>query len=589
MSDYLVTLSLGPVQSLISAARRTRDLWCGSWLLSEASRAAARTLDEAHPGCLIFPALTGEHLAPQNGPAEGANVSNVLRAEIQQSDSAAIRALCDEAKSAAAVRLRELGEKARQKATVRDDVWRTQIDDILECYAAWVAVTDDNYRAASAKLGAILAARKATRNFRQCGPFSASGLPKSSLDGALETVLPDRLSDTARRRLGLSKNEQLDALGAMKRLAGEVEQFTPYSRIAADPWIEDLNETQRQRLCKAYEPLVPDRATRVRGNGGTYNALPFDAQMLYSSRLESERAETDGREDVAVAAFEKCVREVRRQGGIGEPVPYAAILKADGDRMGEFLSQATSASESRRMSKALHEFASQVRKVVQRHRGHAVYAGGDDVLALLPLAGALDCAKELAEEFARRMRHATGDLGGEADALPTLSVGLGIGHFMEPLGALRARAERAEKRAKGDDADCPRNALAIVLGVRSGDEHCWRVNWSDDAAREDLARAAEAFRDRALPSRIVYDLRGIDLRLAWLRQDSSSTAEGMRRAELRRLLDRARVPGANRGICDELQALLERRVDAEGLDKTAEMLIIARWLAARTAADVGER
>jgi CRISPR-associated protein Cmr2 len=30
MPDYLLTLSLGPVQSLIGAARRTRDLWCGS-------------------------------------------------------------------------------------------------------------------------------------------------------------------------------------------------------------------------------------------------------------------------------------------------------------------------------------------------------------------------------------------------------------------------------------------------------------------------------------------------------------------------------------------------------------------------------
>ena len=55
MERFLVTLSLGPVQSLIGAARRTRDLWCGSWLLSEAARAAARILHQRQPGCLIFP------------------------------------------------------------------------------------------------------------------------------------------------------------------------------------------------------------------------------------------------------------------------------------------------------------------------------------------------------------------------------------------------------------------------------------------------------------------------------------------------------------------------------------------------------
>ena len=37
MERFLIAMSLGPVQSMIGAARRTRDLWCGSWLLSEAA------------------------------------------------------------------------------------------------------------------------------------------------------------------------------------------------------------------------------------------------------------------------------------------------------------------------------------------------------------------------------------------------------------------------------------------------------------------------------------------------------------------------------------------------------------------------
>lgn len=44
MPRYLLALSIGPVQEFIAAARRSRDLWFGSYLLSEVSKAAALAL-----------------------------------------------------------------------------------------------------------------------------------------------------------------------------------------------------------------------------------------------------------------------------------------------------------------------------------------------------------------------------------------------------------------------------------------------------------------------------------------------------------------------------------------------------------------
>ena len=43
---HLLLVSLGPVQDFIAQARRSRDLWFGSHLLSELSRAAAKSLAE---------------------------------------------------------------------------------------------------------------------------------------------------------------------------------------------------------------------------------------------------------------------------------------------------------------------------------------------------------------------------------------------------------------------------------------------------------------------------------------------------------------------------------------------------------------
>src|SRR5579875_906188 len=57
--NYLLYVSIGPVQPFIASARRTRDLWFGSYLLSELSRTVAHTLMK-HGGQLIFPAPSTE-------------------------------------------------------------------------------------------------------------------------------------------------------------------------------------------------------------------------------------------------------------------------------------------------------------------------------------------------------------------------------------------------------------------------------------------------------------------------------------------------------------------------------------------------
>ncbi|HEU5014885.1 MAG TPA: type III-B CRISPR-associated protein Cas10/Cmr2, partial [Roseiflexaceae bacterium] len=56
MAEYLFLFTIGPVQDFIAAARRTRDLWAGSQLLSELSRTAAKTLRDDYDAQLIFPA-----------------------------------------------------------------------------------------------------------------------------------------------------------------------------------------------------------------------------------------------------------------------------------------------------------------------------------------------------------------------------------------------------------------------------------------------------------------------------------------------------------------------------------------------------
>lgn len=604
MAKYLVTLSIGPVQSLIGAARRTRDLWCGSWLLHEAAKAAAKVLDVAQPGCLIFPDPETDLTESGKPKDDDANIANILRAEIDLPDNDAVRSLIVAAKQAAKDRLAQLCDTAKDKLNglpFHDDLWQAQTDDILEAFGAWVKVSDGDtaYQEASTRLGSLLAARKATRDFLPAATTADGpgfGIPKSSLDGARESVInlshEDRKAGKykiALRKLGLSGMEELDALGIAKRMAGDVDQFTAYSRIAADAWVESLNDEQRQRVAAAYEPLVaPGLATHVKGNAGIYAKLPYDAQLVFGFRLDNALAakDLDDNDKEKLKALQAVLRSIDTQ-----PVPYAVILKADGDRMGELLSKATSADESRAISKALHGFAQSVRGIVRNHRGHAIYAGGDDVLAMLPLQNAVACANELADTFRQAMNGVAAQRGLPESERPTLSVGLGIGHLVEPLGRLRSRADEAESLAKGNGEERPRNALAIQLGIRSGAEMTWRCRWDDQESLCTMLDFIGAYRNEKseyypCPSRLGYDLRGIALRLDWAKEKDVALP-GIHAAELARTLDRARQRGGDGVLRRELKELVTRRAESVGLARLADELIIARWLAARTQADIG--
>src|SRR5437868_6062489 len=84
--EQLFLVTVGPVQDFINSARRSRDLWFGSWLLSELSAAAARCL-KAQPGAtLIFPhpaavPYDGEPLLDTGG-TEARNVANRIIAKL---------------------------------------------------------------------------------------------------------------------------------------------------------------------------------------------------------------------------------------------------------------------------------------------------------------------------------------------------------------------------------------------------------------------------------------------------------------------------------------------------------------------------
>ncbi len=510
MNAHLLAIALGPVQEFIAQARRTRDLWFGSHLLSELARAAAKELVKGGAQ-LIFPSLN--HGDPELLPCLGTlrpngepphNISNKLLAEVPAGvDPAQLARAVREAIAAFWRDQIAADVKTRCRGLLADGIdqtWQEQIDSFVEFTAAWAPL--DSYQAALNRVEAAIAARKNLREFSQW-VNQREGVPKSSLDGARESVLaePDKRDPDLVKRYRIAEGEQLDAVGLVKRAGGDPKQFVPVINVALSSWLATAAELIPDKLEAAKKASAQIGLGRVyRRDLPCAAVFPYDASIFLPSRWEPVFQEQGLAGDPHEWGRE-VVRPILQT--LGDPYPYVACLVADGDRMGKTLQALDSPDKHRRFSAAVAEFASKAREIVERkHSGVLIYSGGDDVLAFVPLRDSLGCAETLRLAFGDVMQRASGICGLSEDSRPTLSVGIGVGHVLESMGHLLELGRAAEREAKKH-----RNSLAVVVEKRSGGKRVWSASWEEDPVGR-LIGDIDVL-SRHLSTRKVYELAAI--------------------------------------------------------------------------------
>ena len=552
--SHLLVLSIGPVQDFIAAGRKTRDLWFGSELLSDLAAAAAIAIQEAG-GELIFP-------APDDDGSIGGSAPNKIVA-IVPADPAASATAAVAAARARLLKHREEVAKTAGRGIERLIDWGLldrQLAHFIESYAAWHPYDPthpEEYPRARQAAEGLLAGRKALRDFAPAD--GVDGVPKSSLDGGRETVLRIRRDERGReedsRVLGqgdVKIGEQLDGISLIKRLA-PARRFVSVSRIAIDPLLREVGDPRLGELRALAEQLRALRSPLLQelpASLGQYAAFPYDGELFYGGLDDA----APGDEQILAERFRDLVRAMARARGLIEPPTYMAVLVADGDRVGRAIGDLATPDHHRQFSRAGSRFAGDAEALVARHQGALVYSGGDDVLAFLPLDTALDCAGELHATFDSAMA----DL--PLSQKPTLSVGISIGYYSEPLGTLLAWGRAAEAHAK---AYPHKNALAVALHTRSGgtDDAIWRGGWGA-ATLPDWARWVGWFRDDVVPDGAAYELRTLAQELRALAQAGQpESAARLVDPEARRILGNKR---GQRGTQEITGAAIDAIVDAIG-------------------------
>ena len=227
---------------------------------------------------------------------------------------------------------------------------------------------------------------------------------------------------------------------------------------------------------------------------------------------------------------------------------YIAVLALDGDHMGGKLSGFATQAEHRAFSERLAQFAQSVS--VKPEDGRLIYAGGDDVLAVVKATRAIPLARELAALFKAKVA---------VDGI-TASVGIAIGSSKAPLQDLVHEAHAAESRAKRVYG---RDALAVSVVKRSGEILHWGCKWSSKAL-EIYARLADAANAKIDLSRFAYKLASF---LAPYDLASCKRLDAAMRdvvwAETQHVL--AQTEGATKALPEERQAPLEAYLDEDGV------------------------
>ncbi len=581
----LLSVSLGPVQSFIAAARSVRDLWSGSAILSWLTFQGIRpVLDALGPTALVYPALRGNPLMDLwlRDPARLGDIVPLPSRESRRSpslpnrfvalvpwgsDGAEARDMADICARSVRAAWRRLADEVhgcldRILRDIEPDGpdwacrWQTQVDSFFEVRTAHLPVRAMNDETLARLIGGtssfedVWPAAAKVRGLADLIPAGDSPHYEQRSAGLWQAQLEAsaRLMEAQRsiRHVPAQEVAQDEVSPPKCSLLGSYEQMGPaglddsrrfWEEAVAKVRIDGVRLRRGERfsavsLCKRF--AVPATLAHEFGLDRSHLRFPDTATVAAAEWLKEAKIDPDEvrheyrdwngrwlhqkhREDVdegeacppkTVWQTIEAAREKKR------PPTYYAILAMDADRMGRWLKgnhapkvrevmhpkivdyyerlgdKAKDGLDARRpvgpalhasISEALNNFASYVAPgIVEEYNGTMIYSGGDDVLALLPACGAVECAAELRRAFRGEGGSVPGwtekngrqllTMGNRA----TLSAGIAFVHFMEDLRLALDAARQAEAAAKHGGRDW----LTLRFMRRSGEHSEAVLSWT---------------------------------------------------------------------------------------------------------------
>ncbi len=544
---YRLDFAIGPVQGFVAQSRRTKDLWSSSYILSYlAGRALYGAEKKSNKIEVLIPLVDNDPLynsikmASNNeeisSPPELGSIPNHIALKVPDEKTAKeiAKAMEQELLDAWFKICGEIYKRFIENNTEHgkntEEIWNRQINNFWEI--VWIA--------GEAEGGELYARRKHWRNHRfevepgdKCSVMpelqELSGYIRAKKRNEQDNFWSNIRNTNRVGNLNLSEGERLSAIAFIKRMFPEVaydaigwkvdsQRWHSTVFMAARKWVSNVVKTRTDETAKYAENIsnhfndyksgrnliVPEKEYAK-----TADFQRMDANYYYIDHLKNitkpgGKKEIDGQSrDALVKLLKDVYKDPKDKSRTIEPPKFYALLLADGDKLGRLVSSIGGAN----VGKALSGFSTQAPGIIKDYFGQTIYAGGDDIMAMLPSDGALECAAEISELYHREF-----DSHKEA----TLSVSIVFAHIHTKLTTVIESShlllETIAKDLNG------RNSLAVGV-YKPGGFHCrWVSSWerpgSDNEksvnAVEKLSELISVLRkvdDRSVSSSLIYRLR----------------------------------------------------------------------------------
>lgn len=410
----LISVSVGPVQSFIAAARKTMDLWGGSYLLSQITYKGIEYIGKNYGfDCVIFPSLRNIAFVKESLTQWGlkldsripqpttrvASLPNRFVAVVPTKEVSVILKGVEEAIKAG---WKEIASDALKEAKALDDRnLQRQLDTFPEIFTASQELIEPE--SAADMIGDMYEDSKIAREVGNLGKlYEEHGAYKPNA-GALYSYAYRLLRSRA------------DARKTLRTFS----YFTDNSSVNDKPLPGDQFNGDMKAIFKLKDGDKKDYLNAV-------NAV----KRLYASQKDEEFPSVD--------EFARRNRQefIRFTGNKPDSYKnnYYAILLMDGDRMGKWIGgeyapeistviaeplrkaiatrglsedikkylltkKTVQPAYHRTVSRTLNIFSSLVQLVIEKYGGELVYSGGDDVLAFLPAVSVLECANDIRKMY----------------------------------------------------------------------------------------------------------------------------------------------------------------------------------------------
>ncbi len=502
MNNYLFLFTISPVQRFIALARKTQDLYAGSYLLSHLCRVGGKKAEKLSGNKTIFPNLE--------------NYSIPNRFIIQFNTDQNLQQFGEEIEYCVRSEIKKIANVILTNMDIQKPPYHFY--DQMQHYFSifWVFYPNDNkgYAHAYREIERLMGAIKNVRAFKQLKEVGR----KCSLDGQYNALFYKRrvngrppafitkningLGDPIELKADfrIQAGEGLSAVSFLKRFIKEADslfrpKFSYNSHFPSTARIALLHILSKFENSGDINQLISLKKYR------DFFGRDFDEQLYFEENLTKNYFQKQGmaRFVDAIPKLKNELKEIKKLISLKRYkfTKYYALIMYDTDNMGEWLSgkflKIKKQSELEYFHKTLTEKLSNFGNytldyIDNNNLGKVVYSAGEELLGFLNISYLFKTLKHLREKFDQQL-----DLSEFSDDKITFSAGIVVAHYKMPLSEVFKWARKMGKIAK--NMRDKKNAFAIAVMKHSGEIEQSVLPWFTEHKKENLNQQTFWFLD----------------------------------------------------------------------------------------------